>query len=141
MKIKLLSYEVSKGTIRPDPERLRPLQELPPPDNIKAQRRIIRMFTNYSFWILNYLLKIQELNNNTIFSISAKIKDSFEYLKRELEIAVEYTIDVKKTLEIETGASYMILAVKLNQGDQTYFILIHNSKPLWTKPHSSEERS
>ena len=41
----LFGSVISKGTIKPDPERLRPLKELPPPQNIAAQRRVIGMFS------------------------------------------------------------------------------------------------
>ena len=32
-KIQILGYEVGHGLIKPDPERLRPLKEFPPPTN------------------------------------------------------------------------------------------------------------
>ena len=58
IEIKLLGYKVSKRIIRLDPERLRPLWKLPPPQNVKSQRRIIKMFVYYSHWIPNDLLNI-----------------------------------------------------------------------------------
>ena len=112
-KIKVLGCEVSKGTIRLDPEWLRPLQELPRPDNIKAQRRIVGMFAHYSRWILSNSLKIHELINNSIFFVPDKIKDSTEYLKRELENVIVHPTDMRKNLEIDP--SYVNLAAMLNQ--------------------------
>ena len=53
----LFGSVISKGTIKPDPERLRPLKELPPPQNIAAQRRVIGMFSYYSKWIPSFLRK------------------------------------------------------------------------------------
>ena len=41
----------TQGTIKPDPERLNPLKELPPPQNAAAQRHAISMFSCYSKWI------------------------------------------------------------------------------------------
>ena len=46
-KLNLLGYEISSGVIRPDPERLRPLQELQPPTCSKEQQRTVGMFSYY----------------------------------------------------------------------------------------------
>ncbi|CAH8626418.1 unnamed protein product [Dicrocoelium dendriticum] len=43
-KVTLLGYEISKGIIKPDPERLRPLAELMPPHDSKSQQRLVGMF-------------------------------------------------------------------------------------------------
>lgn len=42
--IKILGFEVSKGHIRPGPEKPNPLKALPPPQNFKAQKRIVGRF-------------------------------------------------------------------------------------------------
>ena len=34
--INLLGYDIGHGVITPDPERLRPLQEFPPPENART---------------------------------------------------------------------------------------------------------
>lgn len=47
---------------------------------------------HYCCWIPNYSLKIHTLNNK-IFPLLAKIKDSFEYLKRELERVEVHILD------------------------------------------------
>ena len=39
--INVLGYLIGNGVVRPDPERLRPLQELPPPTNVRSQRRVL----------------------------------------------------------------------------------------------------
>ena len=42
--IKLLGYVISKGSIKPDPDRLKPLQKLPAPNTLAKQLRTISMF-------------------------------------------------------------------------------------------------
>ena len=42
--IKILGYVVGNKCIKPDPERMKPLLNLPPPDNFKALRRVLGMF-------------------------------------------------------------------------------------------------
>ena len=49
--------------------------------------------------------KIHELNNDTIFPLSVKIKDFFNCLKRELEKAVVHHIAPPPPFEIETDVS------------------------------------
>ena len=46
--INVLGYLIGNGVVRPDPEWLRLLQELPPPTNVRSQRRVIRLFANYT---------------------------------------------------------------------------------------------
>jgi len=39
--IKLLGYEVNNGEIRPDPDRLQPLRDIPVPQNLSAQKKVM----------------------------------------------------------------------------------------------------
>ena len=45
--INILRYCVGYGTIKPDPERLIPLQNLPPPNNQKALKCVLSLFAYY----------------------------------------------------------------------------------------------
>ena len=44
----LLGYRITHGEISPDPERLRPLFDLPVPFNLRSLRRVIGMFAHYA---------------------------------------------------------------------------------------------
>ena len=68
-EIRLLGFEVSKGQIKPDPDRLQPLRDLPPPENKKAQERITGMFAYYSQWIPRFSDKAYPLIHNEIFPL------------------------------------------------------------------------
>ena len=56
-ELHILGCVVKNGEIRPDPERLRPLQELPVPSDTKAHKRMLGFFSYYSNWIPGYSIK------------------------------------------------------------------------------------
>jgi len=60
-KITLLGYEVQHNSMKPDPERLRPLLNLPAPIDAESQRRVVGMFAYYSRWIHGFSNKIRPL--------------------------------------------------------------------------------
>ena len=75
--IDLLGYRISPGTLQPDPERVKPLLELPMPDNPKALRRVIGMFAYYAQWIPNYSDKIKPLVKTKNFPLSKEASSSY----------------------------------------------------------------
>ena len=113
--IDLAGYRICKGQIRPDPERLRPLQEMPPPTTLKGQKRVVGMFAYYSSWIENFSEKIRALNLNATFPLPEPVLLSFNALKAELEKAVLVSIDHSKPLTVETDASDHTISASLNQ--------------------------
>ena len=56
--IKILGYVVGNKCIKPDPERMKPLLNIPPPDNFKALRRVLGMFAYYAKWISSFADKV-----------------------------------------------------------------------------------
>ena len=46
--IDLLRYTISKGSVKPDPDRLKGLMDLPVPQNIPSLRRAMGRFSHYS---------------------------------------------------------------------------------------------
>ena len=114
-QLDLMGYRISQGLIRPDPERLRPLREMPAPTTLKAQRRVVGMFAYYSNWISQFSDKIRLLNQNTEFPPPASVVQSFETLKHELGCAILVTVDPLKPLSVETDASDVAISATLNQ--------------------------
>ena len=49
--VDLLGYTISQGVLRPDPDRMKPLRELPVPHSPKSVNRAMGMFSYYSQWI------------------------------------------------------------------------------------------
>ena len=82
--VDLLEYRITAGTLQPDPERVKTLQELPSPKNHKEQQCVIGIFAYYNQWIAQYSDKIKPLIVNTIFPLRNEALSSFKNLKSEL---------------------------------------------------------
>jgi hypothetical protein len=79
--INVLGYNVGSGSVKPDTERLRPLQEFPPPTNAASLRRAMGMFAYYAKWIPNFSDKIQPLIKNATFPLN-RVASSFQSLEK-----------------------------------------------------------
>ena len=135
----LFGSVISKVTIKPDPERLRPLKELPPPQNTAAQRRVIGMFSYYSKWIPKFSEKIRPLIQNKQFSVSESPLQVFEQLKLDIENSVIYAIDDSIPFEVETDASDFAIAATLNQAGRPVAFFSPPLEPS-EQNHSSMEK-
>ena len=62
--LSILGYTITNNSISPDCTRLKPLLEMPPPTTLKAQKRLVGMFSYYSKFIKNFSDKICILNRN-----------------------------------------------------------------------------
>lgn len=114
--INILGYCVGNGIITPAQERLRPLQEFPPPVNVHSLRRVVGMFAYYAKWIPNFSDKIQPLTQATTFPLDATALAAFNKLKKELEGATFCSIDESLPFVVECDASEVSLSATLNQG-------------------------
>ena len=113
--INILGYCVGNGTIKPDPERLIPLQNLPPPNNQKALKRVLGLFAYYAKWIFQFLDKIQSLKQTTKFPLDDTALNDFNALKKEIEKAVLLSIDENLPFVVECDASDVAISATLNQ--------------------------
>ena len=52
--VKLLVYEVNHGEIKPDPNSLQPLCDIPVSQNLPAQKKVMGLFAYYSKWIKGF---------------------------------------------------------------------------------------
>ena len=59
--VTLLGYQISHNLLKPDPERVKPLLELPTPSSIPSLKRTIGLFAYYAKWIHNYSNTIRPL--------------------------------------------------------------------------------
>ena len=114
--INLLGYCIGNGVIAPDQERLRPLQEFPPPENLKSLKRVVSMFAYYAKWIPNYSDKVKPLSQATSFPLDVDALNAFMMLKKELGKASLHSIDESLPFVVETDASEVALSATLNQG-------------------------
>jgi hypothetical protein len=114
--INVLGYNVGNGTIKPDTERLRPLQEFPPPTNLASLRRAMGMFAYYAKWISNFSEKIQPLIKTKSFPLCKESLNAFNLLKGELLKATLQSIDENLPFVVECDASEVAISAILNQG-------------------------
>ena len=61
-----LGYQIELNSIRPDPNRLKPLVDYPLPNTAKQLQRLIGLLSYYSKWVSSYSKLIQPLLNATI---------------------------------------------------------------------------
>ena len=137
--IDFLGYNISHGLLRPDSERLRPLRELPIPQNKTSLCRMLGLFSYYSQWIPKFSDKIRPLITAKSFPLDLESIKTFENFKEEIEKASLHSVDEKIPLVVETDASDTTIAATLNQenGPVAFF-----SRTLTTteQKHSSVEK-
>ncbi len=114
-RLAILGYIIENGQIRPDPDRLRTLMELPVPGDSKSLRRVLGFFSHYSQWIQHYSEKIRPLTQASTFPVSEEAKSAFTSLKNDIKQAVVHAIDEDSPFEVETDASDFAIAATLSQ--------------------------
>ena len=117
-RINLLGYTVSKGLMAPDPERLKPLLELPVPGNIRALLRAMGMFAHYLQWISSFSEKIRPLTQVSTFPLPHLAVKAFEKLKQNIAESAITALDPSIPLVVETDASDCAIAASLRQADR-----------------------
>ena len=114
-EINILGYLVGNGIIRPDPERLKPLREFPPPTDFRSLKRLLGLFAYYAKWIPDFSEKIQQLKNAKSFPLSSSILEDFNRLKKLIEHASLAAIDENQPFVVECDASENTISAVLNQ--------------------------
>lgn len=113
--INILGYTVQDKTIRPDPERLKPLLELKPPINFASLKRTLGLFSHYAKWIPKYSEKAHPLIHCSSFPISSEAESAFQTLKSDIAKSVVTAIEDKTPFTVETDASDFAIAATLSQ--------------------------
>ena len=114
-KLAILGYVIEEGIIRPDPERLNPLRNLPVPHDSKSLSRCLGLFSYYSKWIPEFSNRIKPLTSSKSFPLTNEAVTTFENLKKAVEEAFVTAIDETVPFEVETDASDVALAATLSQ--------------------------
>ena len=107
---------VGNGIIKADPERLRPLKQLPPPTNPKSLKRVSGLFAYYAKWIKKFSEKIKRLKEAKSFPLNDSQINDFQNLKKETAGAVLRSIDKNMPFVVECDASDVAIVATLNQG-------------------------
>ena len=114
-KLFILGSVVENGEIRPDPQRLQPLLDLPPPTDPKSLKRILGFFSYYSRWIKDFSEKIRVLVKIDRFPLAAEEIISFKSLKKDIAESVVCAINENDPFTVESDASQSAIAATLNQ--------------------------
>ena len=138
-RLKLLGTVIENGTISPDPDRIKPLIDLPPPQNIKELRRVMGLFAHYSQFIRCFSAKLHPLSQSTSFPLSSEALDAFNTLKKDIKESIMSTIDVTAPFTLETDASDFAIAAVLNQSNRPVAFFSRSLQPSEIK-HSSVEK-
>ena len=113
--LSILGHYICNNTIRPDPERVKPLLDLPPPNSLPEQRRVVGMFAYYSRWIAKFSEFIHPIVKNTKFPLSGEALNGFNKLKSVLAEAALQPILDNVPFTVETDASNFAIGATLNQ--------------------------
>ena len=116
--INILGYLIGNGIIKPDPDRLRPLQvqEHPPPTSVCSLLRLLGTFAYYAKWIPDFSEKFNPLTSTQSFPFSQSVLNTFTILQKELAAAALVPIDESMPFVVECDASGTTLSPTLNQG-------------------------
>ena len=114
-KLSLLGCVVENGEIRPDPERMKPLEALPPPYDTKSLKRCLGFFSYYAKWIPNFSEKVRPLTKTSTFPISSEALKAMNSMKDDIRNSVVCCIDESIPFTVETDASEYAIAATLNQ--------------------------
>ena len=139
--ITILGYTISHNQIMPDQDRLKPLLEMPPPVNLRAQKRLVGMFAYYSKFIQNFSDKIHPLNRNTTFPVPDPVLEAFRRLKLDLKDSALKTIDYNQEFVVETDASDFCIAATLNQMGRPVAFFSRTLSPCEIKHHAVEKEA
>ena len=139
--ITLLGHNIQNNKISPDPDRLKPLLEMPPPVTLKSQKRVVGMFSYYSKFIKNFSDKIRPLNNNIKFPLPPPAIEAFNKLKDDVRDATLITADHTKEFEVETDASQFCIAATLNQGGRPVAFFSRTLNPSEVRHHAVEKEA
>lgn len=137
--IALLGYVVENGSIRPDPDRLAPLMNLPVPGDTAALQRALGMFAHYCRWIPAFSAKIRPLLAEGSFPLSEKAVDAFNSLKNSIANATLAAIEDDVPFRVETDASDFAIGATLSQASRPIAFFSRTLNPSEQR-HSSIEK-
>jgi predicted aspartyl protease len=116
--IKLLGYSIENHTLRPDPDRLEPLMNLPVPEDIKSLKRVLGMFSYYSKWVPKFSDKIHRLIHCKEFPMGKELIEDFEDIKRCIQKSVVINVEDDVPFCVETDASEFAISAILTQNQR-----------------------
>ncbi len=114
-EINMLGYCISHLKVRPDPDRMQPLLDLPLPADSKMLKRTLGLFSYYSQWICKFSDKIKPLTGDISFPLPAEAVLAFNGIKKDIAAASLSCPNSTDVLVVETDASDVALSGALHQ--------------------------
>ena len=113
----MLGYRISHGRIRPHPDRMRLLLELPIPESAASLKRALGLFSYYYYsqWVPQFSDRIQPLINDPDFPLCSAAIDAFEKIKLLIADGSLVSPNKDDLPVVETDASSFALTGTLNQ--------------------------
>ena len=138
-EIRMIGYLISKGEIKPDPDRMEPLLIVPLPHDAASLKRALGLFSYYSPWIPKYSDMIQPLINKPMFPLCSAAKEAFQNIKQCIAKSSIVSPNNVDTLVLESDASDYAVSASLNQNGKpvAFFSRTLNSHE---KHHHSVEK-
>lgn len=137
--VKLLGYVVGNKTLKPDPNRLKPLMDLPIPNDTASLQRCMGMFAHHCKWIPAFSHKIRPLLDSKQFPLTQPAIQTIETIKSDISKATLSAIEEGTPFRVETDASEHSIAATLSQAGRpvAFFSRTLNKSEL---KHSSIEK-
>lgn len=114
-ELNLLGYNIYDNVVKPDPERLRPLVDMPIPNVRASLRRTMGVFAHCSKWIPKFSDQIKFLAKSEKFPLTPEAVQAFQSLITAIKKPAINVIDPKIQLTVETDASDHSIAAALTQ--------------------------
>ena len=112
--IAILGYKVGYQSIQPDPDRVKPLMDLPYPKTTRELKRMVGLFAYYARWLSNYSVKVRPLVQASL-PLDNDARNAIDVLKKDLATATLQPICESIPFTVETDASDFAIAATLNQ--------------------------
>ena len=127
-----MGYQIHDRTLRPDPERVKTLLDIPVPKSKKELSSAIGLFTYYGKWLPCFSCKVKPLVKSQTFALNENAVCSFYQLKSELADATLASVDENAPFTLEINASDVAVSAVLQQ----------NGRPLpFGQEHSIQMRN
>ena len=131
-RLAILGSIVEEGKIRLDPERLRPLRELPVPNSIKSLNRCKGLFVYYSQWIPGFYDRMKPINSSKTCPLSTEALATFESLKKRFEeLAQISAVRLFSTLELGGGGGGGGSPEKNSDSSVSELSALATLRPIW----------
>ena len=104
-------------TIKPNPKRMRPLQDFPVPCDKNVLRCVLGMFVYYARWIDSSATNVRCFAEAKAFPLTGCATVTFVSLKSELHNSALQSVDKSLSFVVECNAFDVAMSATLNQGD------------------------